>query len=151
MHSISVTHSITCVQTCAHLYLTQSIARPQHPCQQSLATFARIQLNVSCICMFRECVVPLVPPPFVVCLLAHDDTSGRSPGCQSEQEAARILGHTQDTWNDWASAGDQPASVSKSWSELTAKEKGALVILGYTKETWDGRLPASSYKVFWQE
>ena len=67
-HAFNFYDSLDCLRSsCTHLYLTQSIVRPQHPCQQSLATFARIQLNVSCICMFRECVVPLCPAP-VRCL-----------------------------------------------------------------------------------
>ena len=71
-------------------------------------------------------------------------------GCQDEQQAARVLGFNRISWNDKKSKQEQPASMDKTWAELTGDEKAAVVVLGYTGETWDNKKPFSYYK-FWSD
>ena len=69
-------------------------------------------------------------------------------GCQDEQQAAQVLGFNRISWNDKKSKQEQPASMDKTWAELTGDEKAAVVVLGYTGKTWDNREPFVNHK-FW--
>ena len=72
-------------------------------------------------------------------------------GHNSEQAAAEVLGYTQVSWENLSGIEPQPASLLKSWSELTHSERVAAVVLGYTGKVWDNesgseQQPASFYK-----
>ena len=72
-------------------------------------------------------------------------------GHNSEQVAAEVLGYTQASWENLSGNEPQPASLLKSWSELTHSERVAAVLLGYTRKIWDNESgsepqPASAYK-----
>ena len=72
-------------------------------------------------------------------------------GHNSEQVAAEVLGYTQASWENLSGNEPQPASLLKSWSELTHSERVAAVVLGYTRKIWDNESgselqPASAYK-----
>ena len=78
-----------------------------------------------------------------------------APACESEQDAMRVLGHTQVTLDDLSGQEPQPSSFDKSWASLTANEKEAAKLLGWTNITWDNDSglelpPISSYK-YWDE
>lgn len=64
----------------------------------------------------------------------------------SQQQAAALLGYTQDSWDNKLGNETQPVSASKNWTELTDTEKSATLVLGYTKETW---FQFSVLKVSW--
>ena len=57
--------------------------------------------------------------------------------CNTEQEAARILGYTRVSWNNRSGKEQQPASAEKDWDALAHKEKLAAIVLGYTRKMWD--------------
>ena len=57
--------------------------------------------------------------------------------CESEQAAARVLGHTPVSWDDLSGAETQPWSSIKSWAVLTDEERAAAAVLGYSTTTWD--------------
>ena len=54
----------------------------------------------------------------------------------SQQQAAKLLGYTQISWDNASGKEAQPASVSKKWTDLTAQERLAATVLGYTESTW---------------
>ena len=56
--------------------------------------------------------------------------------CGSEQDAMRVLGYTQASWDNLSGEEQQPWSSIKYWSSLTPNEKEAAVVLGYTEMTW---------------
>ena len=56
--------------------------------------------------------------------------------CTSEQTAAKTLGYTRSSWNNFSGKAKPPASKSKDWSELTDAERAAAIILGYSQITW---------------
>ena len=60
-----------------------------------------------------------------------------SSGCNSEQQAAEVLGYTEITWDNGSGKEPQPFSSEKPWGALTEQEKEAAVILGYTEIIWD--------------
>ena len=67
----------------------------------------------------------------------------------------RVLGYTQATLDNLSGRERQPASATKSWSELTANEKEAAELLGWKNITWDDDSgmelpPMSSYK-YWDQ
>ena len=62
-----------------------------------------------------------------------------TPGCQSEQAAARVLGYTPVSWDNLSGGETQPWSTIKSWAALTENEKAAAAVLGYIRPTWDNR------------
>ena len=74
-------------------------------------------------------------------------------GCNSERAAAKLLGHSQDSWD--RSVAKKPESKDKHWDDLTADEKSGAVALGFIKLTWDNKSgkeqqPASESK-HWAE
>ena len=75
--------------------------------------------------------------------------------CNSEQDAARMLGFTQVTWDDYTGEERQPASLKKFWHMLTAGEKAGALTLGYTREIWDDRsseeMRPASHTKHWAE
>ena len=77
------------------------------------------------------------------------------PGCNSEQNAATVLGYSQAVWDNESGKEPQPFSSDKTWGALTEQEKEAAVILGYTETAWDDhsgyeRQPVSALK-YWSE
>ena len=71
--------------------------------------------------------------------------------CNSEQNAARVLGYNQVMWDNLSGNETQPASFDKYWAELTGKERAAAVVLGYEATVWDNESgsepqPASANK-----
>ena len=58
--------------------------------------------------------------------------------CNSEQDAARVLGHTQTSWDNDSGRERQPASEDKDWSQLTDRERAAALRLGFNRGMWDG-------------
>ena len=76
-------------------------------------------------------------------------------GCQSELNAARMLGYTQVTWDDYTGEERQPASLKKFWHMLTAGEKAGANALGYTQKVWDDRsskeMRPASHTMNWAE
>ena len=76
-------------------------------------------------------------------------------GCESEQDAARMLGFTQVTWDDYTGEERQPASLKKFWHMLTAGEKAGALVLGYTRKIWDDRsseeMRPASHTTHWAE
>ena len=74
-------------------------------------------------------------------------------GCNSERAGAKLLGHSQDSWD--RSVAKKPESKDKHWDDLTADEKSGAVALGFIKLTWDNKSgkeqqPASESK-HWAE
>ena len=43
--------------------------------------------------------------------------------CLTEQAAARVLGYTQEKWDNPENIAIQPDSFDKGWDELTAREQ----------------------------
>ena len=70
-------------------------------------------------------------------------------GCLTEQDAARALGYTEDTWDNLSGMETQPLSESKTWSQLTDTERAAAEVLGYDQLIWDTQPPAAATK-FWE-
>ena len=73
--------------------------------------------------------------------------------CNSEQEAIRVLGYTQASWDNLSRKEQQPWSSIKHWSSLTADEKAAARVFGFTNVTWDNesgseRQPSAFLKDF---
>ena len=73
----------------------------------------------------------------------------------SEEAAAKLLGHTQVSWDNVSGNEQQPWSDEKSWDDLSAAEKSAVLDLGYTAKTWDNasgqeKQPASAKK-YWSD
>ena len=60
------------------------------------------------------------------------------PDCNSEQDAARVLGHTQTSWDNDSGRERQPASEDKDWFQLTDRERAAALRLGFNRGMWDG-------------
>jgi len=56
--------------------------------------------------------------------------------------AVGALGYDETSW-DSSDPSVWPASASKSWDELSQKERKAAKDLGYTKVTWDNDCPSS--------
>ena len=57
--------------------------------------------------------------------------------CNSERDAAVLLGFTQVSWDDLSGQEPQPSSWSKYWDELSANEREAVRLLGYNQKVWD--------------
>ena len=57
--------------------------------------------------------------------------------CNTEQEAARILGYTRVSWNNKSGKEKQPDSIDKNWDELADIERQAATMLGYNGNMWD--------------
>ena len=74
--------------------------------------------------------------------------------CNSEQDAARTLGYTQNSWDNLSGYVGQPASSNRQWMQLTDRERRAAIRLGYRQTLWDGLetvpAPASENKA-WSE
>ena len=62
--------------------------------------------------------------------------------CNSEQDAARVLGHTQISWDNDSGRERQPASEDRDWSQLTDRQMAAALVLGYNQGMWDGLITA---------
>lgn len=43
--------------------------------------------------------------------------------CDSERDAAKALGFTKVSWDNWSGEEPQPASLEKRWDELTDEER----------------------------
>ena len=72
------------------------------------------------------------------------------PDCYSERDAAMALGFDELAWDNWSNKEEQPASLSKTWDELTSEEEKAATFLGYTKLMWDSQLPPAIQK-YWAD
>ena len=59
-----------------------------------------------------------------------------------------MLGFTEVTWDNWSGSEPQPASVKKSWAELTDDERAAATYLGFSENSWDTRAPLAATKVW---
>ena len=57
--------------------------------------------------------------------------------CNTEQEAAKILGYTQVSWDNLSGREQQPSCMEKDWDELADMEREAATALGYTRKMWD--------------
>ena len=82
----------------------------------------------------------------------NGNDNAATAACNSEQDAAAVLGYTQVIWDNESGKEKQPASAKKYWAQLTDAEKAAAVVLGYTGGTWDGKggKPESANK-YWAE
>ena len=72
--------------------------------------------------------------------------------CRTEEEAAKVLGYTQLSWDNISGEEKQPLSMDKYWDELTELEQVAAFELGYTPKMWDKgkKLPPAMEK-HWAE
>ena len=72
--------------------------------------------------------------------------------CNTEQEAARILGYTQVSWDNKSGKEKQPDSMEKYWDELADTEKQAATVLGYNANMWDkGKKLPPAMKKHWAD
>ena len=71
------------------------------------------------------------------CFAACADDIQLASGCNSEQDAARVLGFTSVTWDNLSGSEQQPTTIEKSWVDLTDDERAAAMVLGFTRPVWD--------------
>ena len=68
-----------------------------------------------------------------------DKTRNQHSVCDSEQDAARVLGYSKLAWDDKSGQALQPWSSIKRWTFLTDTEKEAAMLLGYNERSWDNK------------
>ena len=90
------------------------------------------------------------PTNAFVHIISCIDATELSLECYSEQDAAKVLGFTQSTWDNLSGKEPQPFSLDKVWDELTNEERAGAEALGYIGLVWDTQPPRAA-RVSWSE
>ena len=80
----------------------------------------------------------------------HADNIALELVCDSERDAAKALGFTKLSWDNWSGVEPQPASLEKRWDEFTDREREGAINLGWTQMIWDTQQP-DVFEKFWSE